>query len=108
MTSQMLQRCVPKVDLRKKKDYIANHMNSYRSEQIRFFESMSLKDFSKRVMSLKITAKYLELVGKGEFVDVSIPKRASSFFFRKQSIRRAAPRLRLNSRATRTSHQKRS
>lgn len=62
MTSQMLQKVVPRVDLKKKKDYIANHINSYRSEQIRFFESISLKDFTKRVMSLKITAKYLELV----------------------------------------------
>lgn len=71
MTSQMLQKSVPKVDLKKKKENMAIHINSYHSEQIRFFESMSLKDFTKRVMSLNLTAKYLELVQKDELVSVS-------------------------------------
>lgn len=67
----MLQKCVPKVDLRKKKESIAVYIKSYNSEQVRFFESMSLKDFTKRVMSLKITAKHLELIQQGEFKNVS-------------------------------------
>ena len=71
LTSQMLQKCVPKVDLKKKKESIAVYIKSYNSEQIRFFESMSLKDFTKRVMSLQITAKHLELIQQGEFKDVS-------------------------------------
>lgn len=71
LTSQMLQKCVPKVDLKKKKESIAVYIKSYNSEQVRFFESMSLKDFTKRVMSLKITAKHLELIQQGEFKDVS-------------------------------------
>ena len=46
----MLQKCVPKVDLKKKKESIAVYIKSYNSEQVRFFESMSLKDFAKKAI----------------------------------------------------------
>lgn len=69
--------------MRKKKDIFAFHRSTFKTEKLKLFESMSLKEFGKRVSSLNIVQRSFQCKSGPLSIEVSSSKERNVTVYQK-------------------------